>query len=329
MNEENSQPDFHGGLEAENNPVAERLGLLDQASLSDLLKSNFLNEEEAAPALEEQQEEEESPEPSSEDIQDDSDDSEQSDTVEESSLNKGVQKRINKLVAARKAAESQLEEQKAKLSKLESELETARNSVPQQETEVSDFVQTLDTPEKVQQEYKRSVEVLIWCERNANGGHIPYKGEDVYLDSDQVAEMKAEALRRKELELPDRLQYLNALTQHETQAQKDFNWWSKPETEEYKTAQMVLKEFPALKKRPDYKHIAGLVVLGVKEYNKMQSSKIVKPSQPIKKAPPQPSSKGIPPRTSGDDLRSAKQKFASANSDRNAVTDYVKAMGFA
>jgi len=326
MNENDTQPDT-SGQEAESNPVAEKLGLLDQYSLSELLKSSFLNEEEASPAQKGQQEEElESPEASSEDIQDESDESE-SDIAEESTLNRGVQKRINKLVAARKSAESKLEEQKLKLEKLENELNTVRNSTPSQQVDVSDFVNSLNTQDEIRKAYKDSIEVLLWCERNPNGGTIDFKGRQVELDMDEVLEMKHSALRRKELELPERSQYILSNEQAETQVKLDFSWWDKPETEEYKAAQMVLKEFPELKKRrADYKHVAGLVVLGMKSYTEMKSKKTS--SVPIKKAPPQPGVRSLPAKTSGDDLRSAKQKFAARNSDRDAVTDYVKAMGF-
>jgi hypothetical protein len=55
MNETQSQPDA-GSQEAGSTPVASKLGLLDQQSLSDLLKSGFLDEKEATPAKQEQAE---------------------------------------------------------------------------------------------------------------------------------------------------------------------------------------------------------------------------------------------------------------------------------
>ena len=116
MNEQEigSQPDS-GSQEAAVNPVAEKLGLMDERGLSDLLKSSFLNEEEAAPATQEQ-EPEEVVDSSGEDDQPTEEDSDQHDS---SSLTKGVQKRINKLVAAKRAAQSELEAQKAQLAQLQ------------------------------------------------------------------------------------------------------------------------------------------------------------------------------------------------------------------
>ena len=53
MNNTNTQPDA-GSQEADSTPVANNLGRIDEHSLADFVKSNFLNEEEAAPAKEEQ-----------------------------------------------------------------------------------------------------------------------------------------------------------------------------------------------------------------------------------------------------------------------------------
>ena len=55
MTKNESQPDT-GSQEAEQSPVAQtKLGLMDERDLSNLLKSSFLNEEEAAPATQEQE----------------------------------------------------------------------------------------------------------------------------------------------------------------------------------------------------------------------------------------------------------------------------------
>ena len=55
MNNTNTQPEA-GTQEAGSIPVANNLGRVDEHSLADFVKSNFLNEEEAAPAKEEQAE---------------------------------------------------------------------------------------------------------------------------------------------------------------------------------------------------------------------------------------------------------------------------------
>jgi len=323
MNEDNVQPDS-AGQEAEVNPVA-KLGILDQDSLKGLLGS-FLNEEEqSAPTLVEQMEESEDPASSSEESDLSDDDSDQSE-VDDSSLSRGVQKRINKLVAAKKAAQAELDSQKSTVSKLQRELEEAKSSVPSANVTFDEYVETLDTTKKVEDEYRRALNVLMWCEDNINGGVLP-DGQTELSDT-EVRAMKRAAMMRKELELPARMQFLQQEQAAEAEISTNFPWWNKPETEEYQVAQQVLREFPELKKRrADWKHVAGLVVLGAKAYADMQTKKKA-PIAPIKRAPVQPSVKAVPTQASQSDLVKARQKFAKDSSDPKGLSDLVKAMGF-
>jgi hypothetical protein len=329
MNETQSQPDA-GSQEAGSTPVASKLGLLDQQSLSDLLKSSaFLNEKEAAPATEEQAEPEvetEEPIVDSEVEAEVEADQPIEEEAEESSLSKGVQKRINKLVAAKKAAQAELEAQKSRLSELQRELETAKSSAPARQVDVSDVVERLSTIEQVKEERQRALDVILWCEENPDGGVITLPdGSERDLTDQEVRSMKRLAIRRKEIELPAREEYLQQQTYVDGEVVKDFPWWSKPETEEYQTAQQILREFPELKKRrADWKHVAGLLVMGIKAYGEKKAQR--KPSAPIKRAPAQPSIKAAPARTTQTDLQKAKQSFVR-NSSRDGMTDVIKAMG--
>ena len=329
MNETQSQPDA-GSQEGGSTPVANKLGLLDQQSLSDLLKSSsFLNEKEAAPATEEQAEPEvetEEPIVDSEVEAEVEADQPIEEEAEESSLSKGVQKRINKLVAAKKAAQAELEAQKSRLSELQKELETAKSSAPAKQVDVSDAVERLSTIEQVKEERQRALEVIMWCEENPDGGVITLPdGSERDLTDQEVRSMKRLAIRRKEIELPAREEYLQQQNYVEGEVVKDFPWWSKPETEEYQTAQQILREFPELKKRrADWKHVAGLLVMGIKAYGEKKAQK--KSVTPIKRAPVQPSIKAAPARTTQTDLQKAKQSFVRNNS-RDGMTDVIKAMG--
>jgi hypothetical protein len=246
--------------------------------------------------------------------------------AEESSLSKGVQKRINKLVAAKKAAQAELEAQKSRLSELQRELETAKSSAPAKQVDVSDAVERLSTIEQVKEERQRALDVILWCEENPDGGVITLPdGTEKDLTDQEVRSMKRLAIRRKEIELPAREEYLQQQTYVEGEVVKDFPWWSKPETEEYQTAQQILREFPELKKRrADWKHVAGLLVMGIKAYGEKKAQK--KPTAPIKRAPAQPSIKAAPARTTQTDLQKAKQSFIRNNS-RDGMTDVIKAMG--
>ena len=325
MNENEEQPDS-GNQEAEVSPVAQKLGLMDERDLSDLLKSTFLNEEETAPVTQEQ-ESEEVADSSGEDDQLAEDDSE---PHESSSLTKGVQKRINKLVAAKKAAQSELEAQKAQLAQLQQELESVKASVPVKQQDQTDFAEGLNTFDQVKAEYDKAVEVLLWCEDNADGGVITLPdGTEHELSDKEVRAMKRTAIKRKEVELPARLNYLQQQQQADAQVFADFPWMAKKDSEEYQVAHQIAKDFPELRKRrADWKHVIGLMVLGAKAYAE-QKAKAKTQSQPIRRAPVQPGvTKAPPARTSTSDETKAKQQFAKTGGSRDGLTDLVKAMNF-
>jgi hypothetical protein len=325
MNEDTSQPDT-SGQEAESNPVDNKLGHLNVNSLKDLLSSGFLNEEEKLPATAEQEGTSEETDASEEDVDPSEDAPDQPDEVDESTLSKGVQKRINKLVAAKKAAQAELDAQRTKLTQLEGELQTARTSTPAKQPDVSEFVSTLDTPKRVEEEYSKALEVIMWCEDNMDGGVIPMpNGEEHELTSAEVRAMKRTAMKRKEIELPQRMQYLQTQSAADAQLTKDFPWFSNPASEEYQFTQQVLREFPEIKRRPDHKHVLGLLALGAKAYSEQKTKKV---AAPIKRAPVQPGVKAAPATSSNADIAKLKQSFAKNSSDSKGLTDLVKAMGF-
>jgi hypothetical protein len=67
--------------------------------------------------------------------------------------------------------------------------------------------------------------------------------------------------------------------------------------------------------------------LGAKAYAEMQAKKKA-PAAPIKRAPAQPSVRATPAPSSQSDLIKARQAFAKNSSDKQGLTDLVKAMGF-
>jgi hypothetical protein len=140
--------------------------------------------------------------------------------------------------------------------------------------------------------------------------------------------MKRTALKRKEVELPARLNYLQQQAQADAQAVTDFPWWNKRESEEYQVAQQILKDFPEVRRRPDWKHLTGLVVLGAKTYADMKA-KAKAPQQSIKRAPAQPGVTKAPPmQASNTDTSKARTQFAKTGGSRDGLTDLVKAMNF-
>lgn len=332
METTNSQPDS-GSQEAVSIPVADNLGKFSEASIADFIKNNFLDEEGAAPAKEEQQTESETEEPVAEEssdtepeVQDEVDQSSDEEEVDGSQLSRGVQKRINKLVAAKKAAQAKLQEQEAKLAAMQRELEATKSlATTKRQESVSSEIEALNSISEVEAEYKRAVEVLIWCEENADGGEIQGPdGQTIELTDKQVRTMKKVALRNKEVELPQRYAYLQQQNAASAQIKQNFPWLNKPESQEYQAAQNVLQEFPELKRRPDYMHLVGVFVEGLKAFTERQASS---KQAAIKRAPVQPSVKA-PPAPPKDDSLKASKAFMQDTSNRDGLSNLLKAKGF-
>jgi hypothetical protein len=329
MNNTNSQPDA-GSQEADSTPVANNLGRLNENSLADFVKSNFLNEEEAAPAKEEQAEPEiETEEPitdSEGEVEGEADQSTDEEGEPESSLSRGVQKRINKLVAAKKAAQAKLQEQEARLISMQQELEATKASTPTVRQDVSNSFESITSVQELEKEFKQAVNTIVWCEQNPDGGEIPMpNGETLEVTSKQVQAMKSIAIKNKDLEIPTRYQYLQQQQVADPTIVQDFPWYKKPESPEYQAAMAIVRDFPEIKRRPDWKHLAGIVVEGLKAYTDRKSKPTT--AAPIKRAPSQPALKA-PPSVSKDDTKSAQKSFLKDTSNRDGLSDLVKAMGF-
>jgi hypothetical protein len=331
MNNTNTQPDA-GSQEADSTPVANNLGKVDEYSLADFVKSNFLNEEEAAPAKEEQQAEpevetEETAEAEPEvEAEVEADQSTDEEGEPESPLSRGVQKRINKLVAAKKAAQAKLQEQEQRLISMQQELEATRASIPAVKQDINNSFENVNSAQELEKHFKQAVDVIVWCEQNPDGGEIPMpNGEMLEVTSKQVQSMKSAAIKHKDLEIPVRYQYLQQQQMAEPLILQDFPWYKKPESQEYQAAMAIARDFPEIKRRPDWKHLAGIVVEGLKAYTDRKS----KPTStaPIKRAPSQPAPKAAPS-ASKDDTKTAQKSFLKDPSSRDGLSDLVKAMGF-
>jgi hypothetical protein len=330
MDDTNDISSDAGSQGADNNSVADnQLGKnLDEASLADFLRSSFLNEKEepsSATTDGNSVDEDQQQEGDDQHVEDQQDTENTQAEEEDDSPSKGVQKRISKLVAAKKAAQAENEQLKARLTEIENKLQQQSETTTekhQTQSSISDEILQLDTAEKVKSKWQEAYNLVEWCERNAEGATI---GDKEFSSSD-IREIKLKALRVKDIDLPQRFQYLQAQDAAKEQAIKDFPWINKPESEEYRAFQHVIKEFPAIKsQRPDWMHVAGLVVLGMKAYS--ESRKAAQPKPQIKKAPVTPEVKAPIPAQSKTDLGRAKQNFAKNPSELSGVSDLIKAMG--
>jgi hypothetical protein len=105
---------------------------------------------------------------------------------------------------------------------------------------------------------------------------------------------------------------------------QNFPWLNKPETQEYQAAQAVLRDFPEIKRRPDYMHLVGMFVEGMKVFTERSSKQ--KQAAPIKRAPAQPSVKAAPVKP--DDSSRASKAFMQDTSNRDGLSNLLKAKGF-
>lgn len=314
--------------QGEENIRESNLGKLSQDRISDFIKAGFLDEGEAkAPEMEQV---DDSDEAESNDSVEDADESPKSDESEDDSLPKGFQKRINKLVGQKKALEAELEAQKAELLNLRKSAEASKQLEASRKSELSDGVQNLETLEQVESEFEKTINLILWCEENPDGGVINTPNGEEEISMEVARQLKKAAIRRKEIELPARYKMLSNQQAIESEIVKDFPWWNKPETEEYRVAQQILQEFPELKRRRvDYKRIAGLVVLGAKAYEANRAGKGATKAQPvIRKAPSQPSIKAPVSSSGGNSVQKAKEFFVKNPSDKSGLSDMIKQMGF-
>lgn len=198
----------------------------------------------------------------------------------------GFQKRIDKLTYMRKQAEEQV-------AKLTEEVNSYKSKLEQVEAVQSMPTPTADNPfadltdeAKIKSEYETARELRFKCEESPEGFSIGEK----YFSSEEVREMRVNAMKAMELHLPKQLQFVRARSEFDKMASEQYPWYAKPESSEYKLAQEVMKNFKQFKSYPDYKLFVGDYVQGFMA----RTAKSIKKTQPAKAIP----SMGIKPTSS-------------------------------
>lgn len=324
--------------------VGNALGLLDQSKLASLIAGGDIlsSGDEVKPtetadvAVEEGENQTDSESEDASDTTDSakSEEAETSadDTDEENHSNdlpRGVQKRISKLVAKKKAAEIEAKQAQEKVVELEAKLNQVKTE-PARKPQTSEFSERLQSIDDVEREAQSALDVLMWTEENPDGAVVTLAdGSERELTSEDVRAMRKTALRRKEIELPARRKYLEAESQFDGPTVQEYNWWKKPDTTEYQIAQQLIKDFPEIKsRRPDWKHIVGLFVEGISS----RQARLGKAAKPVAKVAPKraPSQPGVvSPAISSQtetSLSNARRQFASDRS-QSSLADVLKAMG--
>jgi hypothetical protein len=203
-----------------------------------------------------------------EDAESDAEADEDADTETEDVPREKIQRRIDKLTAARKSAEekatalaAEAEEAKAKVAEYEAQLNEAARPVlsPTADNPLAD----VDTQEALDAKIKSAQEVRRWALRNTDGATVKRPdGTEVYLDADQVKDYLIKSDDVLTLHAPARQSWL-AQRQPALEAAKNlFPDIFKKGTPMNTAYQATVKQAPELLRIPQHEYWVALALLG-------------------------------------------------------------------
>jgi hypothetical protein len=216
------------------------------------------------------QDEEDKPETEdpAEDVSEAEEAKEEQDEDEEDVPREKIQRRIDKLTAARKSAEekatalaAEAEEAKAKVAEYEAQLNEAARPVlsPTADNPLAD----VDTQEALDAKIRSAQEVRRWALRNTDGATVKRPdGTEVYLDSDQVKDYLLKSDDVISIHAPARQNWL-AQRQPALEAAKSlFPDIFKKGTPMHQAFTATVKQAPELLKLPQAEYWVALALLG-------------------------------------------------------------------
>ena len=179
-----------------------------------------------------------------------------------------IQRRIDKLTAARKSAEekatalaAEAEEAKAKVAEYEAQLNEAARPVlsPTADNPLAD----VDTQDALDAKIKSAQEVRRWALRNTDGATVKRPdGTEVYLDADQVKDYLIKSDDVLTLHAPARQQWLAQRQPALESAKSLFPDIFKKGTQMHQAFNATVKQAPELLKLPQAEYWVGLALLG-------------------------------------------------------------------
>ena len=197
---------------------------------------------------------------------DKSEDAEEQD--EEDVPREKIQRRIDKLTAARKSAEekatalaAEAEEAKAKVADYEAQLNEAARPVlsPTADNPLAD----VDTQDALDAKIKSAQEVRRWALRNTDGATVKRPdGTEVYLDADQVKDYLIKSDDVLTLHAPARQQWLAQRQPALESAKSLFPDIFKKGTQMHQAFTATVRQAPELLKLPQAEYWVGLALLG-------------------------------------------------------------------
>ena len=214
---------------------------LDTEGLTSLLRQTlFADPEEQQTQAETETDTEEEESESSEEVAEDETESEDSETesnveddnadeAEESKaddedkqdkkLSKGVQKRIDKLVAQKKEAEAKLNALAEKLAETESQVANSPKEFAPTDKGLNPYFK-LQSDTDVHAEIRNARQVRRWAEENPDGAVVAGKnGEEVEYSADDIRKIKLNAIDALEEHLPSQMNYIQTRKQFDAEAE--------------------------------------------------------------------------------------------------------------
>jgi hypothetical protein len=202
------------------------------------------------------------------DTESDAEADEDADTESEDVPREKIQRRIDKLTAARKSAEekatalaAEAEEAKAKVADYEAQLNEAARPVlsPTADNPLAD----VDTQDALDAKIKSAQEVRRWALRNTDGATVKRPdGTEVYLDADQVKDYLIKSDDVLTLHAPARQQWLAQRQPALESAKSLFPDIFKKGTQMHQAFTATVKQAPELLKLPQAEYWVGLALLG-------------------------------------------------------------------
>ena len=179
-----------------------------------------------------------------------------------------IQRRIDKLTAARKSAEekatalaAEAEEAKAKVADYEAQLNEAARPVlsPTADNPLAD----VDTQDALDAKIKSAQEVRRWALRNTDGATVKRPdGTEVYLDADQVKDYLIKSDDVLTLHAPARQQWLAQRQPALESAKSLFPDIFKKGTQMHQAFTATVKQAPELLRLPQAEYWVALALLG-------------------------------------------------------------------
>jgi len=253
-------------------------------------------------------------------------------STEKDKAHKGLFKRIDKLTAKRREAESRVDGLEAEIRTLRTELD-AKEELPSLPPVDGNPYGHLKSTQEVDREMDQAEEVLEWCEDNTDGAVVKNsKGDEVEYSAEEIRGIKKNARKSIKKHLPNRLEYLKEEAVVAQQVEQVFPYWKDRSSEGYQEAMEILRNRPDIRNHPTWKADVSVFQLGLQAYREMVNNPTQKATakKEVKKAPEQPAAPAAAPATTGASKArsvSARKNFGSENTVDSLATvlesDYI------